>query len=85
MKAGSTGVLLTALTSVPSTLPGICLHVNLDVWEKVGKQLKTYHAEHGSENVPNDAFSLHKIHNVLPWLFLTYFCIVSSVQSLSHV
>ena len=35
--------------------------VNLDVWEKVGKQLKTYHAEHGSENVPNDAFSLWNI------------------------
>ncbi|XP_010844279.1 PREDICTED: endogenous retrovirus group K member 8 Gag polyprotein-like [Bison bison bison] len=35
--------------------------VNLDVWEKVGKQLKTYHAEHGSEKVPNDAFSLWNI------------------------
>ena len=35
--------------------------VNLDVWEKVGKQLKTYHAKHGSEKVPNDAFSLWNI------------------------
>ena len=32
--------------------------VNLDTWERVGKQLKTYHAEHGSEKVPTDAFSL---------------------------
>ena len=35
--------------------------VNLDTWERVGKQLKTYHAEHGSEKVPNDAFSLRNI------------------------
>ena len=35
--------------------------VNLDTWERVGKQLKTYHAEHGSEKVPNDAFSLWNI------------------------
>ena len=32
--------------------------VNLDTWESVGKQLKIYHAEHGSEKVPTDAFSL---------------------------
>ena len=32
--------------------------VNLDTWERVGKQLKTYHVEHGSEKVPTDAFSL---------------------------
>ena len=35
--------------------------VNLDTWERVGKQLKTYHAEHGSEKVPTDAFSLWNI------------------------
>ena len=35
--------------------------VNLDTWESVGKQLKIYHAEHGSENVPTDAFSLWNI------------------------
>ena len=34
---------------------------NLDTWESVGKQLKTYHAEHGSEKVPTEAFSLWKI------------------------
>ena len=32
--------------------------VNLDTWERVGKQLKTYLAERGSEKVPTDAFSL---------------------------
>ena len=31
---------------------------NLGTWESIGKQLKTYHAEHGSEKVPTDAFSL---------------------------
>ena len=35
--------------------------VNLDTWERVGKQLKTYHVEHGSEKVPTDAFSLWNI------------------------
>ena len=35
--------------------------VNLDIWERVGKQLKIYHAEHGSEKVPNDAFPLWNI------------------------
>ena len=32
--------------------------VNLDTWEKVGKQLKTYYTQHGPEKVPTDAFSL---------------------------
>ena len=35
--------------------------VNLDTWERVGKQLKTYHAEHGSEKVFTDAFALWNI------------------------
>ena len=35
--------------------------VNLDTWERVGKPLKTYHAEHDSEKVPTDAFSLWNI------------------------
>ena len=35
--------------------------VNLDTWERVGKQLKTYLAERGSEKVPTDAFSLWNI------------------------
>ena len=34
---------------------------NLGTWESIGKQLKTYHAEHGSEKVPTDAFSLWNI------------------------
>ena len=32
--------------------------VNLDTWEKVGKQLKTYYILHGPEEVPTDTFSL---------------------------
>lgn len=32
--------------------------VNLDTWEKVGKQLKTYYTQHGPEKVPTDTFSL---------------------------
>ena len=32
--------------------------VNLDTWEKVGKQLKTYYTQHGLERVPTDTFSL---------------------------
>ena len=32
--------------------------VNLDTWEKVGKQLKTYYTQHGLERVPIDTFSL---------------------------
>ena len=35
--------------------------VNLDTWERVGKQLKTYHAKHDSEKVSPDAFSLWNI------------------------
>lgn len=36
-------------------------NVNLDTWERVRKQLKSYHTEHGSEKVPTHAFSLWKI------------------------
>ena len=36
-------------------------NVNLDTWERVRKQLKSYHTEHGSGKVPTDAFSLWKI------------------------
>ena len=32
--------------------------VNLDTWEKVGKQLKTYYTLHGLEKVPTDTLSL---------------------------
>ena len=32
--------------------------VNLDTWERVRKQLKSYHTEHSSEKVPTDAFTL---------------------------
>ena len=32
--------------------------VNLDTWEKVGKQLKAYYTLHGPEKVPTDTFSL---------------------------
>ena len=35
--------------------------VNLDTWEKVGKQLKTYYTLHGPEKVPTDTFSLWNI------------------------
>ena len=35
--------------------------VNLDTWERVGKQLKTYLAEYGSEKLPTVAFSLWNI------------------------
>ena len=40
--------------------------VDLDTWEKVGKQLKTYYTLHGPEKVPVDAFALcNMIKNVL--------------------
>ena len=32
--------------------------VNVDTWEKVGQQLKTYYTLHGPEKVPVDTFSL---------------------------
>ena len=35
--------------------------INLDNWEKVGIQLKTYYTQHGPEKVPTDAFSLWNI------------------------
>ena len=35
--------------------------VNLDTWEKVGKQIKTCYSQHGPKKVPTDAFSLWNI------------------------
>ena len=32
--------------------------VNLNTWEKVGKQLRDYYTLHGPERVPTDTFSL---------------------------
>ena len=35
--------------------------VNLNTWEKVGKQIKTCYSQHGPEKVPTDVFSLWNI------------------------
>ena len=40
--------------------------VNLDIWEKVGKQQRAYCAQHGPEKIPTNTFSLwNKIRDAL--------------------